>query len=58
MRQDVDPKLLLACLHEVHVRQHAVSGVGAREGGGYEGGGVQAGEGDELQDEAARFSDI
>jgi len=58
MRQDIDTEFLLACLHEVHIRQHAVFGVRAGEGGGYEGGGVQAGEGDELQDEAVTISDI
>lgn len=57
MRQDIDPELLLACLHEVHVREHAVFGVRVGEFGGYERGGVQAREGDELQDETTRVSD-
>ena len=52
MRQDIDTELLLARLHEVHVRQHAVFlerlGELVRDGGG----GVQAREGDELEDEA------
>lgn len=52
MRQDIDAELLLARLHEVHIRQHAVFGVRAGEGGGGEGGGVQTCEGDELEDEA------
>ncbi len=52
MRQHVAPGLLLPPLHEIHVRQHAVFlerlGELVRDGGG----GVQAREGDELEDEA------
>ncbi len=52
MRQHVAPGLLLPPLHEIDVRQHAVFLERLRELVRDGRGGVQAGEGDELEDEA------
>ena len=54
MRQDVDAEGFLARLYEVHVGEHTVVLERFGQLGGDGGVGVEAGEGDELEDESKR----